>query len=148
MARDGAEPRLYTDNSPQPPKPRPTQKRFAKPGLVSQRRFFGRRLGRDRLRFEQRQLLLREAGFVLVIGADDSLHQVMTNHIAFVEVDEGEAVYALQDVDRLDQAAAAGARQIDLRNVPGDHRLGIKAEASDEHLHLLGGGVLRLVEDD
>jgi len=31
--------------------------------------------------------------------------------------------------------------------VAGDHRLGAKAEAGQEHLHLLGGGVLRLVED-
>ena len=38
--------------------------------------------------------------------------------------------------------------QIDLRDVAGDHRLRAEAETRQEHLHLLGGRVLRLVEDD
>src|SRR6266545_5374752 len=29
-----------------------------------------------------------------------------------------------------------------------DHRLGVEAQAGDKHLHLLAGGVLRLVEYD
>ena len=33
-------------------------------------------------------------------------------------------------------------------DVAGDDRLGAEAEARQEHLHLLGGRVLRLVEDD
>ena len=49
---------------------------------------------------------------------------------------------------RLDQAALLPARQVDLRDVAGDHRLGAEADAREEHLHLLGRGVLRLVEDD
>ena len=39
-------------------------------------------------------------------------------------------------------------RQINLRDVPRNHRLGIAAKAGEKHLHLLHGGVLRLVEDD
>ena len=38
--------------------------------------------------------------------------------------------------------------QVDLGDVAGDHDLGAEAEAGEEHLHLLGRGVLRLVEDD
>ena len=45
------------------------------------------------------------------------------------------------------QARLAG-RQVDLGDVSGDHGLGPEADAGEEHLHLLGGGVLRLVEDD
>ena len=38
--------------------------------------------------------------------------------------------------------------QVDLGDVAGDHDLGAEAEPGQEHLHLLGRGVLRLVEDD
>ena len=38
--------------------------------------------------------------------------------------------------------------KVDLRDVSRDDRLGAEAEAGQEHLHLLGGRVLRLVEDD
>src|SRR5208282_4150882 len=100
------------------------------------------------LRFQQRQLLLRQPHFVLVVGANDSLHQVMTHHVAFVEVYERQSVDALQDFDRFDQTAAARGGQVDLRDVAGDHRLGTKSQAGDEHLHLLRGRVLRLVQDD
>ena len=40
------------------------------------------------------------------------------------------------------------AGQVDLGDVAGDHDLGAEAEPGQEHLHLLGRGVLRLVEDD
>src|SRR5712671_7978018 len=72
----------------------------------------------------------------------------MSHYVALVEVHECQSVYAFQNVDRFDQAAAAGCGQIDLRDVAGDHRLGIKSQSGDEHLHLLGGSVLRLVQDD
>ena len=48
---------------------------------------------------------------------------------------------------RPDQPAAA-AGHVDLGGVAGDDRLGAEADAGEEHLHLLGRGVLRLVEDD
>src|SRR6185503_9033085 len=53
-----------------------------------------------------------------------------------------------EDAARLDQPAFLAAREIDLRDVAVDHRLGAEADARKEHLHLLGRGVLRLVEDD
>ena len=42
----------------------------------------------------------------------------------------------------------AAGRQVDLGHVAGDHRLGAEAQAGQKHLHLLGGGVLGLVQDD
>ena len=47
---------------------------------------------------------------------------------------------------RKSRRRAAG--QIHLRDVTGDDDLRSETEAGQEHLHLLGGGVLRLVEDD
>ena len=48
----------------------------------------------------------------------------------------------------LDQARGLVARKVDLRDVAGDDDLRAEAEARQEHLHLLGRGVLGLVEDD
>ena len=39
-------------------------------------------------------------------------------------------------------------RQVDLGDVARDHHLRAEAETGQEHLHLLGRGVLRLVEHD
>ena len=44
--------------------------------------------------------------------------------------------------------ARAAAGDVDLGDVAGDDRLGAEADPGEEHLHLLGRGVLRLVEDD
>ena len=38
--------------------------------------------------------------------------------------------------------------EIDLGDVPGDHHLRVEPEARQEHLHLVGRGVLSLVEND
>src|SRR5208282_2745237 len=116
--------------------------------LIAQARLFRRRLRCHWLWFEQRQLLLRQPGFVFVVGADDSLHQVMADYVAFIKVHEGQAVYTFQNFGRFDQAAAAGGGQVDLRYVAGDHCLGTESQSGDEHLHLFRGRVLGFVEDD
>src|SRR5829696_8949524 len=46
------------------------------------------------------------------------------------------------------QTAYAAFREVNLRYVAGNDHLGAEAEAREEHLHLLGGGILRLIEDD
>ncbi len=46
------------------------------------------------------------------------------------------------------EQAAAAAGHVDLGGVAGDDGLGPEADAGEEHLHLLGRRVLRLVEDD
>ena len=86
--------------------------------------------------------------FVIVIGTDDALHEHVAHYVAFVEEVEGNAVDPFEDLSCFDQSAAARIRQIDLRDVARDHRLGVEAQTSNEHLHLFGGSVLRLVEDD
>ncbi len=54
----------------------------------------------------------------------------------------------VEDVAHGDQAGALVGRQVDLGDVAGHHHPRVEAEPRQEHLHLLGAGVLRLVEDD
>ena len=53
-----------------------------------------------------------------------------------------------EHVAHVHEARALLARQVDLRHVAGDDDLRAEPEPRQEHLHLLGRGVLRLVEDD
>src|SRR5262247_783313 len=85
---------------------------------------------------------------VLIVSLDDHLHQLMADDVALVEEDEGDSLDAVDDALRLDQARLASRRQVDLRHVAGDHGLRPEADARQKHLHLLGGRVLRLVEND
>src|SRR5438067_13727065 len=85
---------------------------------------------------------------MVVVGADDALHQNVAHYVAFVEQVERYAVDAFEDFGGFNQSAAAGVGQIDLRDVTGNYRLGIEAERGDEHLDLLRGRVLCLVEND
>jgi len=64
--------------------------------------------------------VLGDVGFMFVIGADDALHQMMTDHIGLVEVDEGQAFNSLQNINGLEQPAAASIRQINLGDVSGN----------------------------
>src|ERR1044071_5389111 len=57
----------------------------------------------------------RAAAAIGVVGLHDRLHEFVTHHVAFVEVDEPDAVDLADDVDRLHQAGSA-AGQIDLRD--------------------------------
>src|SRR5918995_1944056 len=83
-----------------------------------------------------------------LVGLDDLLHQAMAHDIFVVEMDERDALDLGDDLERLDQAGRPRVRQIDLRHVTRDDRLRAEPEAGEGHLHLLGCGVLRLVEDD
>ncbi|MCY1296185.1 hypothetical protein D9M70_455600 [compost metagenome] len=72
----------------------------------------------------------------------------MAHHVDAGEAGAGDAAHVAQHMLRLHQAALLALGQVDLRDVAGDHRLGAEADPGQEHLHLLGRGVLRLVEDD
>ena len=71
----------------------------------------------------------------------------MADHVPLLELDEGQIRYPGQHPLETDQTRAP-AGDVDLGDVPGDHRLGTEPDAGEEHLHLLGAGVLGLVEDD
>src|SRR5262249_7837697 len=82
------------------------------------------------------------------VRADDGLDEFVTDDVALGEMTESDALDRLERLHGLDEPRAAVARQVDLRVVAGDDRLRLRAEAREEHEHLLRGRVLRLVEDD
>ena len=85
---------------------------------------------------------------VLIIRFDDVLNQFMTHDVALVKVYETDAVNVAKDIPHFDQPRDAVRRKINLGNVAGHYGLGIEAEPGQEHLHLFGRRVLRLVEND
>src|SRR5262249_20509117 len=85
---------------------------------------------------------------VLIVSLGDHLHQLMADDVALVEVDERDSLDAADDALSFHEARPAPRRQVDLRHVAGDHGLRTEADARQKHLHLLGGRVLRLVEND
>ena len=72
----------------------------------------------------------------------------MADDVGAREMDKRETAHAPEDALALDEAALLAAREVDLRDVAGDHRLRAEADSGQEHLHLLGRRVLRFVEDD
>ena len=85
---------------------------------------------------------------MLAVGGDDPLHQLVADDVLAAEADEGDVLHLAEDVADDDEAGALVGRQVDLGDVAGDDHARVEAEPGEEHLHLLGGGVLRLVEDD
>src|SRR5205823_7169737 len=86
-------------------------------------------------------------GAGLLVRVDDVLDDLVSHHVACTQVDEPQAVDPTEHLVETDQTAAA-ARHVDLRDVARDHGLRSETDAREEHLHLLGRGVLGLVEDD
>src|SRR5271165_71791 len=64
----------------------------------------GRCVGISRL--GQQEHLLLGSRFMLVVGANNALHQVVAHHVGFVEAHKGESVHALQNIHGFNQAAA------------------------------------------
>ena len=57
----------------------------------------------------QRSLVL--ARLELVVGTDNSLHELMPHYVGLIKVSENHALSCLQDVDGFEQAAAPCIRQ-------------------------------------
>ena len=64
------------------------------------------------------------------------------------EGDVADAFDAFEQAHGLRQPRGLPARQVDLARIAGDDHAAVFAEAGQEHLHLHGGRVLRLVEND
>src|SRR5436190_20340770 len=85
---------------------------------------------------------------MLLVRLDDPLHELVADDVLVAELDERNAVDRGEDLAHLDQPGCLLPRQVDLRHVAGHDHLRAEAEPGQKHLHLLGRGVLRLVEDD
>jgi hypothetical protein len=72
----------------------------------------------------------------------------VAHDVALVEEHEPDPLDVGEELLRLAQSGGLPLRQIHLRDVAGDDRARAESDAGQEHLHLLGGRVLRLVEDD
>lgn len=85
---------------------------------------------------------------MFLVGRNDALHKRMAHDVALAELDDGNPFHRFERVLRLDEAGFLGVRQIDLRHVAGNHGLAAVAKPGEEHEHLFGGGVLRLIKND
>src|SRR5262249_1991108 len=88
-------------------------------------------------------------GFLVFrVGVDDVRDEPVAHHIHAGQLGDVDVVDAVQNVDRRTQAGPGASREVDLGEISGDDHLRPEAQPGEEHLHLLGGGVLRLVEHD
>ena len=85
---------------------------------------------------------------MLLISINNGTDQGVTHDIPVGKITHGDAGHGLEGLQGLDQAGAFIRRKIDLGDVPGDDALGIHADACEQHEHLLGGSILRLIEND
>src|SRR5262245_56378764 len=85
---------------------------------------------------------------VLAVRLHDALDELVPDNVLVAEADERDAVERAEDVLHLNQARRLLARQVDLGHVARDDDLRAEPEPRQEHLHLLGARVLRLVEND
>src|SRR5687768_4432856 len=84
---------------------------------------------------------------VPLIGIDDTLHQRMAHDVARLKIGKSDAAHTLEHLPCLIQPTLIAARQVDLRDIAGNHRAAAETDTSQEHFHLFRRGVLRLVED-
>ena len=85
---------------------------------------------------------------MVFVGQDHGLDERMPHDILLGEKVHSYAIDIPECGDGFYKAAELVARQVDLCDIPRHHAAGAKTEASEEHEHLLGGGVLSLIEDD
>src|SRR5690349_799938 len=85
---------------------------------------------------------------VALVRVDDLADQPVPHDVVAGEPCEVDVLDAVEDVLHHAEPADLAGRQVDLGNVAGHHHPGPEAQPGEEHLHLLGRGVLRLVQDD
>ena len=83
-----------------------------------------------------------------VIGANDAGHERVANYVRLREMHKGDPGNPVENLHRVSQARAGSLRQIDLAEIAGDDHPGVFSQSRQEHFHLHGSRVLRLVEDD
>src|SRR6202012_1508846 len=87
-------------------------------------------------------------GVVPLVGVHDLPDQAVPHHVVAGQPGEGDVRDAGPDVLPDPQAAGLPLGQVNLGHVAGDDHAGAEPQPGQEHLHLLGRGVLRLVQDD
>src|SRR3954471_14897468 len=85
---------------------------------------------------------------VLLVRVDDTADQLVPDDILGRQPGEVDVLEALQDLLHLPQTGLGAVRQVYLGDITRDDDLRGESEPREERLHLLGAGVLRLVQDD
>ena len=85
---------------------------------------------------------------MFLIGLDNQPHQMVPHYVAFIEVAERQTWNGAQYGSSLYETRTPVGGKINLGDVARNHCLGVHADARQEHFHLLGRCVLRLVEND
>src|SRR5213593_3077152 len=73
-----------------------------------------------------RRFALALAGVVGIVSADDGRHELVSHHVAVVEIDETDPRNATQYRLDLDEPRAARRWQVHLSHVAGDHHLRVE----------------------
>src|SRR2546427_8156941 len=105
-------------------------------------------LARGSILSELQRLLASGALYAIgLVRSDDPLHECMADNVSLIEVYERNPLDAGNHISRFDQARHFSNREIDLRNVTCNHSFAVISDACKEHFHLLGRGVLSLVQN-
>ena len=91
---------------------------------------------------------LFDLAFAKLVCVDNPLDERMADDVFLFIFNNANPLYALENPEGVEQTAADRPREVDLGDVAGHDHLGIDSEAREEHLHLVGGRVLRLVKDN
>src|SRR4028119_712045 len=83
-----------------------------------------------------------------IVSVHYTHHEVAAHYVVALQPDKGDALDPGQRPARVVEAAYPALGQVDLRPVAGYYHLRSEPEARQEHLHLLGGGVLGFIQDD
>src|SRR5579859_3788928 len=94
------------------------------------------------------ELLGPALGVVALVRVDDLADQAVPDDVVAGQPGEVDVLDAVEDVLHHAQPADLAGWQVDLGDVAGHHHPRAEAQPGEEHLHLLGRGVLRLVQDD
>ena len=76
------------------------------------------------------------------------LHQSVAHDIFFCKPVNAYIVDTLEDFHSLHQSGLFSVRQVYLGNIAGNDHSAVISQTGKEHLYLLRGGILRLIEDD
>ena len=72
----------------------------------------------------------------------------MSQNIGRFKFHLSNATNAFKQFHGVHKARLLALGEVHLGRVPGNDRLAVGTESGEEHFHLFGGGVLRLVQDD
>ena len=84
----------------------------------------------------------------LFVRKDYFLNQRVADNVLVGELEDADALDIVKYFQRIDKTAFAKERKVYLSDIAGDDGFAVVTQTGEEHFHLLGRGVLSLVEND